>query len=74
MTYKELVEAVRDIERVLAPGGETPLWGDFRDDLRGLGVCVDDPEDLEQDCPAEVWQYWTQAYGHLQKATEEETV
>jgi len=75
MTYKELVEAVRDIERVLAPGGETPLWGDFRDDLRAMGIDVDDPEDLEQNCPTEVWQYWTQAYAQLEaKVTEEETV
>jgi len=65
MTYRDLVEAVRDHERWLAYGGETELWGDFRDDLRGLGVNVDDPATLDQDCPRQVWLYWTQAYERI---------
>jgi len=73
MTYKELVEAVRDFERWLAPGGETELWGDFKQDLRALGVNADDPATLEQDCPTEVWLYWTREYERLEaKVTEEE--
>ena len=75
MTYRDLVERIRDLERWLAPGGETELWGDFKQDLRVLGVNADDPATLEQDCPTEVWQYWTQAYAQLEaKVTEEETV
>ena len=66
MTYKELVEAVRDIERWLAPGGETELWGDFKQDLRAQGANADDPATLDKNCPTEVWQYWTREYERLE--------
>ena len=75
MTYRDLVERIRDLERWLAPGGETELWGDFKQDLRELGVNVDDPATLDRDCPRHVWQYWTREYARLEaKVTEEETV
>jgi hypothetical protein len=61
MTLGELTRKIRVIERILAPGSESELWGDYLEDVRRTcGVSL--PDDADMEAPPALASYWLGAY------------
>lgn len=64
MELRQLTEAIRAHDRVYAPGSESPIWGDYLEDIRQYGLDPLDNEDLDKDIRDDVAQWWLAVVDH----------
>ena len=63
VSYADLYNDIKDVERELAYGGNTAMWGDFVNRMSELGLDVHDPADQTIDADEGYW--WRKAYDML---------
>lgn len=63
----DLTNEIRDIERHLAPGSETAMWGDYCEAMRNATGHLPYDDDIDGAMvPADEAQWWRDAYAALQ--------
>lgn len=60
-SYAELYKEIKGIDRSMAPGSETAMWGNFLEAMRVAGI-QDLHEPADQQIDAVEAQWWLDAY------------
>jgi len=70
-TLKQLTDDIRTIDRTLAPGSETSLWGDYLEDMRvHTGALPLGEFDGSLAVPVDVEWYWRARYQAIADAAD----